>query len=212
VNNTAVFLLVLAGVAALGDWIAVVTENKRLEYVCKPLTIVFLMGVAGALDSIDNTARAWFVVALFLSMVGDVFLMVPADRFVPGLVSFLLGHLAYIAGMWTLGVTPLAFVVGLAIAALAVTVVGGRILRAVREGADRAMTGPVAGYMAVISLMLASAIGTEIGFAILGAALFYCSDALIAWGRFVRPRGWHRLAIIVTYHLAQAGLVLSLAR
>ena len=45
----------------------------------------------------------------------------------------------------------------------------------------------------------------------IGAVLFYCSDALIAWRRFVRPKPWQPLVIIVTYHLAQAGLVLSLA-
>jgi uncharacterized membrane protein YhhN len=64
--------------------------------------------------------------------------------------------------------------------------------------------------MAAISLMLASAIGTAEALAIAGAALFYVSDALIAWERFVRPRAWHGLAIIVTYHLAQASLTLSL--
>jgi uncharacterized membrane protein YhhN len=64
--------------------------------------------------------------------------------------------------------------------------------------------------MAVISVMLASAIGTQEPFAVGGASLFFCSDALIAWERFVRPQPWHRLAIIVTYHLAQAGLTLSL--
>jgi hypothetical protein len=47
-------------------------------------------------------------------------------------------------------------------------------------------------------------------FAIAGAALFFTSDALIAWDRFVSPRAWHGLAIIVTYHVAQAGLTLSL--
>jgi uncharacterized membrane protein YhhN len=44
-----------------------------------------------------------------------------------------------------------------------------------------------------------------------GAVLFYASDALIAWNRFVQPRPWMPLAIIVTYHVGQAALVLSLA-
>ena len=73
------------------------------------------------------------------------------------------------------------------------------------------MTGPVIAYMTVISLIVASAIGTGEGLAIGGAGLFYCSDTLIAWNRFVRPRRWFPLAIIVTYHAGQAGLVLSLA-
>ena len=43
-----------------------------------------------------------------------------------------------------------------------------------------------------------------------GATLFYASDALIAWNKFVREHGWGRLAIIVTYHVGQILLVLSL--
>jgi hypothetical protein len=42
-----------------------------------------------------------------------------------------------------------------------------------------------------------------------GAALFAGSDALIAWERFVAKRAWGPVTIIVTYHLAQALLVLS---
>jgi uncharacterized membrane protein YhhN len=212
VNGSTAVLLVLAGIVAVGDWYAVARGSKRVEYLCKPLTILFLMGVLGSLDVVDGSARNWFLLALLLSGIGDVFLMLPRDVFVPGLVSFLLGHLAYIVGMWTAGVGPLAFVIGLALAAMAIAFVGARILAAVRAGDEPAMVGPVAAYMAVISVMLASAVGTQIGLAVAGAALFYCSDALIAWERFVRPHRWHRLAIIVTYHLAQAGLALSLAR
>ena len=72
------------------------------------------------------------------------------------------------------------------------------------------VAAPVGAYMAVISLMVASAIGTREALAIGGAGLFFSSDAMIAWERFVSPRSWHRLAIIVTYHLAQTGLTLSL--
>ena len=36
--------------------------------------------------------------ALVLCLAGDVFLMLPADRFVPGLASFLLAHLAFTVG------------------------------------------------------------------------------------------------------------------
>ncbi|MDQ2727613.1 MAG: lysoplasmalogenase [Actinomycetota bacterium] len=43
------------------------------------------------------------------------------------------------------------------------------------------------------------------------AVLFYASDATLAWDRFVGPLRRGRLAVIVTYHLGQAGLVVSLA-
>ncbi|HEX2381127.1 MAG TPA: lysoplasmalogenase [Acidimicrobiales bacterium] len=203
-------LLVIAAGFAVGDWIAVATANKRLEYACKPLTILFLMGLASALEVDDHSTQNWFLLALGLSLVGDVLLMLPRDRFVFGLGAFLLAHLAYIVGLWTDGVGFLGFVIGLAIAGLSVVFVGGRVVTAIDAGGHRDMATPVRAYMAAISLMLASAIGTAEALAIAGAALFYVSDALIAWERFVRPRAWHGLAIIVTYHLAQASLTLSL--
>jgi uncharacterized membrane protein YhhN len=210
VTASAWVLLVIAVGFAVGNWVAVVREDKRLEYACKPATIVFLMGVAAALDVSDRSVQNWFLLALALSLIGDVILMLPRDRFVFGLAAFLLAHVAYIIGLWVDGVGILSFIVGLAITALAVVFIGGRILTAVNAGEHRDAIGPVRAYILVISLMLASAIGTREALAIAGAALFYCSDALIAWDRFVRPRPWNHLAIMMTYHGAQIGLTLSL--
>ena len=50
------------------------------------------------------------------------------------------------------------------------------------------MAKPVLAYMLVISAMVATAIGAGRFFAVVGAVLFYASDSLIAWDRFVvRP-------------------------
>ncbi len=203
-------LVVIAAAFAVGDWVAVATANRQLEYVCKPAAIFFLFALAAALDVGDPSVQHWFMLALLLSLVGDVFLMLARDLFLPGLVAFLLAHVAYIVGMWVDGVGTLAFVLGLAAAVLAAVIVGARIVSAINNGEHAAMARPVMAYMAIISLMLASAFGTGEGFAIAGAALFYVSDALIAWERFVRPQPWHPLAIIVTYHVAQTALTLSL--
>ena len=72
---------------------------KPLEYLCKPLTIVLLIGLAASVDVDDSLVRGWFVAALVLSMLGDVWLMLPRDLFVPGLVSFLLAHIAFVVGL-----------------------------------------------------------------------------------------------------------------
>ena len=64
--------------------------------------------------------------------------------------------------------------------------------------------------MVVISVMLATACATGNVLAGVGAALFVSSDAMIAWNRFVRPFPAADIGIMVTYHLGQAGLVLSL--
>jgi uncharacterized membrane protein YhhN len=65
-------------------------------------------------------------------------------------------------------------------------------------------------YMLVISAMVASALATGNAAAIAGALTFEASDALIAWNRFVRPLRWAPVTIMITYHVGQAGLVLSL--
>ena len=67
-------------------------------------------------------------------------------------------------------------------------------------------------YIAVIAAMLASALASGNVVAAVGAALFVASDSMIAWNRFVRPFAAADVAIMVTYHLGQAGLVLSLLR
>jgi uncharacterized membrane protein YhhN len=210
VTGAAFLLLALTLAAAAGNWLAVQRGNATLEYLCKPLTMVLLIGVALAVDADQSAVRAWFVAALVLSLAGDVFLMLPKDLFVFGLAAFLLGHLAYIVGMHVDGVDGPRFLVGIVLVMALLAVIGTMILRGVRAGPDPKMAGPVVAYMFVISAMVASAIGVGHLTGIAGAGLFYVSDALIAWNRFLRETRHARVAIMVTYHLAQVALVLSL--
>ncbi len=197
-------------VVAVFDWFAVARDEQRLEFVMKPLTMVVLIAAALALDDVDGTARTWFVVALVFSLAGDVFLMVPRDLFVPGLASFLVGHLAYIVGLRSFETSTGGLVIGLVVVLLAIPVLGLRIAKAVRSSDEPELLAPVIAYMAVISVMVVSASSTGNPVAIAGAVSFYASDALIAWTRFITDFRWGRTAVMVTYHLAQVGLVLSL--
>ena len=99
---TAVAFVVAAGFA-VGDWTARARHNRRLEYVCKPATLVALIAAACLLDPAADaqTRRAWFVAALVASLAGDVLLMLERDLFVFGLGAFLVGHCFYVAGFWT---------------------------------------------------------------------------------------------------------------
>jgi alkenylglycerophosphocholine/alkenylglycerophosphoethanolamine hydrolase len=218
VTNAAWVALAVGAVLAAGDWLAVARRTKALEYVCKPLTMVAFMVTALALDPVDGSERAWFVAAFALSLAGDAFLMLPErpigplDTFVAGLASFLFGHVAFIAGLWSRGVGGPRLAVGVALVLALMLTLGRRIVAGVRAGPDSSLVIAVTAYMLVISVMVASAIGTGVALAIAGSLLFYCSDALIAWNRFIEERPWGRLAIIVTYHAAQAGLLLSLVR
>jgi uncharacterized membrane protein YhhN len=195
---------VLAGVAALAGWGAVERDNKRVEYVAKPATTALL-----ALAAVLGGANAWGVAALVFCLAGDVFLMLPSDQFVPGLPSFLIGHVLFIAAfiadrgddpLW--GLTTAAALVGIAISA-----------RPVLRGAvaqDTRLRVPVVAYMTVIGVMLAMSGLPANRVAIAGAATFMLSDSILARNRFVQPMPHGQLATMVTYHAALALIVLSL--
>lgn len=210
-TTPAAILLGLAAAFAVADWVAVARGEKRLEYVAKPAALALLVGVALLLEPADPTQRAWWVAALVCSLAGDVFLMLPG-RFVPGLASFLLGHLAYIAGFWLGPVDAVGaaeFAVALGLPLLGVAVLGPRILAGARSH-DRRLAVPVGAYFAAINAMVASALLTRQPLAIAGALLFFASDSMIGFRNFVAHRSWHDLAIITTYHVGQGLLVLSL--
>lgn len=210
-DGPAIALLTVAGVVAVVDWVAVGRDDRRTEYVAKPLTMVALLGAALVLDPADGTARTWFVVALLCSLAGDVFLMLPGDRFVAGLASFLVAHLAYVVGLFALGLSGPGFLAGVLIVGIALPLLAPRILGAIGDGDDPALALPVSVYMGVISLMVIAAGASGSPLALAGAVSFYASDALIAWTRFVRDLRHGRVVVMVTYHAAQFALVASLA-
>ena len=209
-TTVAWILFGVAAVAAVGDWVAVVRTDLRLEYLCKPLATTALVGVAATLDPASSDQRIAFVVALVLSLVGDVALMLPSDRFVVGLAAFLAAHVAYIVGFGTLGGDVGDYGLGLGIVGVPTALLATRYVRALRRGGKEKLVGPVLLYMTAISAMTISALAVGGALAVAGASFFYVSDALIAETRFVGPRRHGRVAIMVTYHLGQAALVLSL--
>lgn len=209
------------GLFAIGDWISRARDSKPLEYVCKPAALVALVVAAASLDPTAglDTRRAWFVAALVLSLAGDVFLMFDdhatrrrgPDLFVFGLGSFLLAHVCYVIGFWADDApTGVAFAIAAVVVLVVVVPIAMRVVSALRSEPE--LRVPVTLYIAVISLMLASALATKNVLAAVGASLFVASDTMIAWNRFVKPFAWASVAIMVTYHLGQAGLVASLLR
>jgi uncharacterized membrane protein YhhN len=180
--------------------------------VFKPLTMGIALAVvfthaqrAGGLRRAD----ALLLGALALSLAGDAFLMFPG-YFVPGLVAFLLAHLAYIAlfrqdAAWFPSRRALAATLGIGAAMYAFLWQGGL---------PAALRAPVAAYVLVIALMAAQAIGratvqrspAAIGVAV-GAAFFMLSDSLLAVNKFVTPLPMAQLWVLSTYYAAQILIV-----
>lgn len=209
-TSTVVVFLVVASIFSIGDWWAIQVSKKSFEYVCKPLATIGFLAMAIAISSAENIPQAWRIVALVFCLLGDVFLMLPRDAFVPGLASFAIAQICFAVSLLNENVTTVRLLIGLAIVVPATLVLARRFIRHISISGHKELVIPVVVYMMVIAAMAVSAIagGTAIGIA--GAAFFMLSDSLIAEHRFVKERSWQPVGIMVTYHAALAGLALGL--
>jgi uncharacterized membrane protein YhhN len=144
-----------------------------------------------------------------------------SDRFfLAGLAAFLGAQVMYIVGLNSPfpNVSP---VISLGLALL-LGISSARVLRRVTaglaaKGSDR-LAAPIVGYGMILTVMLLSAMLTlfrddwkSIPSLLVssGAILFYFSDLLLAWDRFVNPVRNGRLINMVLYHLGQIALILG---
>ncbi len=211
-------LVVILGFAAL-NWRAVYVEDKRLERIAKPLTMSALTLWLAAAVGVRGVAL-WFVLALALSLAGDIFLLLDERFFIAGLSAFLLAHLAYIVG-FNQPLPPLNFFsLGLA---LMLAILAARVYALIAAGLSArgraSLRGPVLAYTLVITVMVLSAMNTLFRsdwlpsaalLVTLGAVLFFVSDIILAFNRFVRPIRHGRVWNMMAYHLGQMALVVGI--
>jgi len=183
---------------------------RPLVYVFKPLTTLLILVAAVSATGADPRYRALITAGLAASLAGDVFLMLPRDRFVAGLASFLAAHLLYAVAFATAPAGPvdLALLVGL-------LAIAAGIVRALWDGLGRFRV-PVLFYVAAIMGMAWLACvrwrtGLEAGAALaaVGALTFVLSDALLAFDRFRRRFRHSRAWVLASYYAAQALIALS---
>ena len=206
--------LAALAVAAPLDWWSVAVRGRRREWVLKPLVLALLIVVAWSLGAPDSTAGWWLLAALALSLVGDISLLSDSEpRFIVGLGSFLLAHLAFVVAFAHVGMPRADLgLVGLALVVVMVAVVGRRVVPAARAEGGTGLAGAVAAYMGVIGAMVVAAWATGHLLVALGATVFMVSDAVLALDRFVRARRFGPLTVMVTYHLGQVLIVLGVLR
>ena len=214
-------MLVPVFLSTILDWYAVYKGWKKLEYILKPLTMVLLFTYLFFSTGLNGIAL-WFGIGIILSLAGDIFLMLPKEQFIAGLVAFLLAHVAYIIG-FNQTLPPLdAFGI---IMAVLVGTTGARLYRKIAAGLVKkgkiSLLKPVLAYTAVISVMLLSALLTfsrpewDTGVAAtlsIGAALFMLSDAILAWNKFVEPIKNGRVMNMAAYHLGQIILIYGIVQ
>lgn len=210
-------LFVLTSAFAVADWFAVSTENKKLEYLAKPATLLLLTAwFISLLPTPFPGVGIWFGLGLLFSLAGDIFLMLPGNHFLKGLVSFLIAHIAYIIAFNLHGAVfgLVSSLLGISIVLIA-GVIMRRIILALKSRGRTSMIVPLIAYAVVLSLTFWSAATTLLRAAwpalagwsaAVGGALFFMSDSGIAWNRFVGPHPGGRLMEMITYHLAQVCL------
>jgi len=201
--------LVFGGAIFLSAVGTIVCEERgwqRGVYLFKPLTTGLILAFASLSG---DPAYRWLVCAgLVFSLFGDVFLMLPRDRFVAGLVSFLVAHLLYVAAFrqggvgftWMLAL-PCALYAALLLRVLLprvgtlklpVLVYALALMAMAWTAAERAAAGLPGG-----------------GLATAGATLFVVSDSALAINRFVQPFRGAQALVLSTYFLAQTLIALS---
>jgi uncharacterized membrane protein YhhN len=157
----------------------------------------------------------FILTGLIFCLGGDVFLALPRPKmFLCGLVSFLLGHLFYVAAFfYTVGINQ-GTVIGLAISAMA----SGGVFLWLRPHLG-SMKIPVIFYILVITAMVVSACSVLAGgelalsgrmLVFIGALSFYVSDVFVARQRFLKTEFRNRLIGLPLYYSGQFMLAFSI--
>lgn len=205
--NTVLCMMVVA--SALACIVAYARDAQRAAYFFKPFTMVLILAIAVQPSVSTPPAYRMLVVAgLLFSLAGDVFLMLPSDRFVAGLASFLVGHLLYVAAFAEGAVLSLPALLPFALGALGVYALLHPRLGALRPAVLLYVTAIVAmAWLATGRWLGVGQLGALL--ACLGAILFVISDAALAIDRFRRPFPRARAVVLGTYFPAQLLIALS---
>ncbi|WEM42377.1 lysoplasmalogenase [Photobacterium sp. DA100] len=179
-------------------------------YIFKPFTMLLLISVAW--QSGDGSFyHLAILLGLSLSVVGDVFLMWPKDRFIPGVAAFALAHIAYSAAFWSQLGSQMVWWLPAMLAA------GGVIVFLLLLPSLGRMLVPVAIYIAVITQMAWAAgefwlttASTSALLAFAGAAVFMFSDLCLAIDRFRGPFKVATTLVMASYFLAQSLIAATL--
>ena len=202
-------LLTAIGLAGLlyGDWRGI----GGLRTFGKPLASIGFLVAAIGFGAFESPYGTIVFVGLLLGALGDLFLLgTGRGAFIAGLVSFLLGHVAYVVAFASLPIAlPQAFIAVVAMAAVMAFVANWVFPHA------RDMRLPIGIYMLVIAVMCSVAIGAAGAGAPwmipVGAVMFAVSDISVVRDRFVAPGFVNRLWGLPLYYAAQIIIAWSIA-
>lgn len=179
------------------------SQRRKWVYLFKPLTILLIVLVVLVSDSPFGFYKIAITIGLLFSLAGDVFLMLPGNKFLQGLISFLIAHVCYI--------TAFSFQTGWTFSpwSLAILLIGFGLMNQVLPRSGK-MRLPALIYAMVICAMLwrafefwLSASDAKSLLALIGATLFATSDSALAYNRFVKNFRAAHVVVLSTYYAAQ---------
>ena len=187
------------------------TVKPVFRYIFKPLTTILIILLAVfQTPEVSENYKYLIIGGLLFSLAGDIFLMLPGDRFIAGLVSFFIAHILYICAFagdmgpyleWSYLIPVLTY---------------AAVFLAILLPHTKKMSIPVIAYTLVLAVFLWQAAGRGLtlegnspDIAFLGAVLFVASDSVLAYDRFVKGFKFAGVFIMLTYWAAQVFIALS---
>lgn len=200
-------LTISALLYVLGDYL----KNNFLRYTFKPLSTVLIIAfTVFQHPEVSELYKYLIITGFIFSLAGDIFIMLPNDKFVHGIASFFIAHMLFI----------LAFVTDIGFSFNWIWLIPLLIYAIIFLKLILPKTGklkiPVIVYTIVIVLFLWQAIGrscitmSDSGkYAMFGAILFVVSDSILAYTRFFKEYKISSFFIHSTYWAALFFLSLS---
>jgi uncharacterized membrane protein YhhN len=205
--------LIIYFLVLLADILLIALDLDSYRFATKPLLMILLAVYVLYTDvKIPRTYRILLLLALFFSSLGDDLLLLE-NLFLPGLGSFLVAHLMYIFFFLKIRysnppVPPCKYHFVFLNAAVVIVFI---LFLVPYLGS---LTIPVIIYSTTISIMVQSVLHAFhfrrqpiAWYCMAGAVLFLISDSLIALGRFYHPLPGGDILVMLTYGLAQWGLI-----
>lgn len=220
----AVATLLVAAAAVVGALLAEAGPDRGwlwLHWFGKPAATALIWLLAWrARPAQSSRYRHWVLIGIACSLVGDVFLMLPGDLFVAGLLAFLVAHVCFIQAFLSdsrFAQLPLPWLGCLAFGAVNLMLLWNAIPTPLRI--------PVIAYVLVLAGMGGQALVRVRLFAqrrdpqtpaarlaALGALTFMLSDSVLAWNRFDGPVPLASLWVLSAYYLSLWWIARSVQR
>jgi uncharacterized membrane protein YhhN len=200
-----IILSALALISAILYLQAIYRENQQQVYLFKPFTTILILTIAVVAADPVSSFYKWAIVAgLVFSLGGDIFLILPQNRFLLGLVSFLLAHIVFTLAFASVEGFYTSLWVFVPLLAAGAVIFFGLIWPYLGK-----YKIPAAIYTIVIFIMAWQAAGYRIQagnrsslLVLIGSILFIFSDMVLTMNRFRSPIRNARLIYMPAYYAA----------